>query len=437
MCASLLAAAQAARAQDAAAGADSLSLEECVRAARERAPGPQAAAADAAAAARESQSVARNGRPVFRAFGGATVAPKGFYDPIVTNLGEYSLKAGMDLPLLDGGGRGRARQRASNEAALAGLEQARARREAGDQAAELGADVLRLAEKEEVESASLEWLDRLAEILKPGVAAGQHSPGDLLRVALERDGVDASLSATRTGLAASRRELGQLLGLPPGVAPALRPPAPGEEPAPGAADSARVMAALEALPEVRIADLTQAQQRLDLEDVEGQNALGVDLSADAGLSGSDLTALVPEDLRLERPGATFLDRLLHRDLGASLTLELHRVVSDPTRGPAREARQLALRAAALRAAAERDTQRRLLLDLLGRWQSAALRRAALQALAARAEENLLRSKSLYVAGSFSLLELLDARRVAEDARERLADARAEERAARLEVSIRP
>ena len=55
----------------------------------------------------------------------------------------------------------------------------------------------------------------------------------------------------------------------------------------------------------------------------------------------------------------------------------------------------------------------------------------------RAETNLLRVKSLYVAGATGLLDLLDARRLLDDARERLADARSENRAAQHEAETGP
>ena len=84
-----------------------------------------------------------------------------------------------------------------------------------------------------------------------------------------------------------------------------------------------------------------------------------------------------------------------------------------------------------------DAQMRGVLDLLDRWRSAERRRQEAESMAERAETNLLRGKSLYAAGATGLLDLLDARRTLDDARERLAEARAQCRAARLEAETRP
>jgi outer membrane protein len=426
--------AQIARAAD-GAPVDSLTMDDCVRLARERAPEVQAAGADADAAAFDAQSARRNSRPVFKLFGGATVAPNGFYDPAITNLGQYELKAGVDVPLLDGGGRARARERAFLGSQIADLAREKARRVAAAAAAGLAAEVLRLQERQRAGVRSLEWLDHLASLLKPAAASGAHGAGEVLRVVLEHDALEAELSTTRTDLGAASRELAQLAGIAEPAARALRTPAEAEDLLPGPADSARAVEAADSLPEVRSARLAETQARLDVADAQARDAINIGLSADAGFAGTDLTAVVPGDLKAERADATFLDRL-KRDLGASVSVQFSRTVSDPTAAGSLRARDAGLHAAALRAATERENQRRATLDLLQRWRSAAVRRASLQEVVVRADDNLLRSKSLYVAGALSLLELLDARQVAEDARGRLADARAEERKARAEVRIR-
>jgi outer membrane protein TolC len=77
------------------------------------------------------------------------------------------------------------------------------------------------------------------------------------------------------------------------------------------------------------------------------------------------------------------------------------------------------------------------LDLLDRWRSAAHRLRAQQDMVERSETNLLRVKSLYIAGATGLLDLLDARQLLDEARARLADARAENRMAQMEAETRP
>jgi hypothetical protein len=86
-------------------------------------------------------------------------------------------------------------------------------------------------------------------------------------------------------------------------------------------------------------------------------------------------------------------------------------VLDPAAGLSVSAREASLRAAELRAAAAKLERRRAALDLLGRWNAATRRLALATGSAARADEHVLRMRSLYTGGGISLLELLDAQRV--------------------------
>jgi outer membrane protein TolC len=90
----------------------------------------------------------------------------------------------------------------------------------------------------------------------------------------------------------------------------------------------------------------------------------------------------------------------------------------------------------VRSAAEAQRQRQETLALLARWRVASQRVEAAQRTQERAGANLLRLKSLYNAGGTRLLDLLDARQVYEEARQRLADARAESRSLRFEAEDR-
>ena len=95
----------------------------------------------------------------------------------------------------------------------------------------------------------------------------------------------------------------------------------------------------------------------------------------------------------------------------------------PGLGSTVAAREAEFRAAELRLTRARSTARLGALDLLSRWNDGARRLAAAESAAALAESNLLRVRSLYFAGSVSLLELLDSRRAWLDAADREASAR--------------
>jgi len=111
-------------------------------------------------------------------------------------------------------------------------------------------------------------------------------------------------------------------------------------------------------------------------------------------------------------------------------------VADPQVGPTVQARRHDIEAARLRVANELETQRRTRRDVLARWESATRNLRTAERSAERAGDHVLKMRSLYNAGSSTLLELLDARRVLNDAIDRLALARAENRAARFEAESR-
>ena len=249
---------------------------------------------------------------------------------------------------------------------------------------------------------------------------------------MEREQVAASLETARLDRETTNLELVNLIGraFPLTLAIVDTSAAGARDPAPS--DSVRLLASVSRQPEVALARLSDSSSRLDMLDAKSRTAPEVDFSLDAGLWGSDLTAAVPEALLLEDQTATFGDRL-RRDLGASAAIHMRWPFLDATVGPARTAREAALEASRVRSqAAERD-ERAFLLSLFARWTSASRRMHAAQLTSNRAQNNLLKLNSLYAAGATRLLDLLDARRVYDDARQRLAEARWDERLAQFLV----
>jgi len=413
---------------------DSLSVEACVELARHRAPAVVAADLSRQAAAFESSAVAKNRRPDLAFVGRALIAPKGFYDPTITNLGEYETKLVLDVALLDGGLRARARARGSLELASARLEAAVQSRDVGLQAADLAINLLRLADVEGAQRQAVDWIDRLSLLLRGAVRAGVRSTTDSVRIALERNAAEAALEKTLFDRRTAEIDLMALIGLGADSTLVVLPPEFPDR-APAAEDSIRIMASVEAQPEVVLARVEEQRARLDLAEARRSRAPTVDLSLDAGLAGADLTRAVPEDLKAEDPDATFADRL-RRDLGASATVNLRAPI---TRSGARQTVQgktTAARAAALKGQGELNTQRKTALEILARWRSAHHLLETAQRASVGAEQNLLRVKSLYSGGGIQLLDLLDARHVHQDALERLAEARQESRSAQFRAEDR-
>ncbi len=414
---------------------DSLGVEACVALAREQAPALRAARLDRSAAVSDSVAAAANARPGFSLNAGALVAPRGFYDPTLTNLGDYELKLAMDWTALDGGRRARARARSGLELSAARSRAALEAREAGLRAAELALRLLRLQQGTAARQEGIEWLDRLGTLVRSGVMAGVRGSSDSIRVALERDAAQAEFESMQLETGVTTLELLGLIGRDPGARLVILEPRAAFDRAPGDEDSLRLMAAVEGLPEIGIARSAEAQGRLDLVDAERRNATTVDVTLDAGLAGADLTRAVPADLRASDPGAGLGDRV-RRDLGASAAVHVHLPVLDRSAAPGRQARAAALDAARVRSGAESLAQRRRALELLAQWRTASHQLLAAQLTRERAERNLLKLKSLYSAGATTLLELLDGRRVYDEARERLAAARQENRMAQFQVEDR-
>jgi outer membrane protein TolC len=414
---------------------DSLTVEQCVRLARRQAPALLATRFEHTAASYDSIATSRNARPDFSITAGGTVAPEGFYDPTITNLGDYELKLGMDWPVFDGGGRARARRRGGLALASARSQQALESRDAGLQAAGLAFRLLSLSETESYQSDALDWLARLGTLVRAGVASGGRSSADSIRVALERDAVTSALADTRLAERVTTLDLLTLLGRGADTSLVVVPLGEGQERPPTAADSMRLLESATKQPEVALARTADAAARLDLADARHRTAARVDLAVDAGLAGADLTHVVPPDLKASDPNATLADRL-RRDLGASAAVRFRLPILDGAARPSREAREAALRASETRSRSEVLDQRRLALALLARWRSTYERTEAARVTSRRAADNLIRLKSLYSAGATTLLDLLDARRVDDDALERLAEARWEERMAQFDSEDR-
>jgi outer membrane protein TolC len=412
-----------------------MAVEEFAALARRTAPQVRAAGEDRVAAEYDSVAASHNARPAYWFGADALIAPPGYYDPALTNYGQYGLKVGMNLPVWDGGTRERERARSSLGAASAGAELARTSRDAGLDAAAAALNLVRLRELERIEEDASEWLTGLGTLVEAGVRAGTRGQADALRVALEQDVVTASLLSARQQLDEQRRELEALLGHPAGGVPPVREPDAGADRPPTPADSLSITLAAERAPEIREATLAAAAQQLSLLDAEHRNTPRLDIALDAGFFGSGLATWIPPDVRAGNPDANFGDRL-RRDLGASFAFVFRAPLLDATAAPLNSAGTARVRASGYQLTTARIDQNRVALDLITRWRTAFERLQAAENAIHRAEDHVLRSKSLYAAGAISLIELLDARRLYDGARERLGDALFDCRVARFQAEAR-
>jgi hypothetical protein len=213
-----------------------------------------------------------------------------------------------------------------------------------------------------------------------------------VRVALEHDAAESAQLTSEGARGALARELATLIGRP-GAAIAVR--APRGELVP--ADSSVLLARLEAQPEFQRARNEEALRRVAIEEATSTKTLQFGLVADAGLWGTDLLHAVPPELEDTHPGATFSDRM-KRDLGASVAIEVKKPLTDPAAGATARARVAALDAARVRREALLEERRRGVFDLVERSQTAFAQLALAENSTARADDNVLRARSLYAGG---------------------------------------
>lgn len=397
-----------------AGGQAPISIEEALREARAnnaRLPIP----AYDVAIARERLAEARAERWLRIAVEGDLVyAPPSGYDPTVTDAGEFRLQAVGRQPLYDGGARRAAVNRADADLAAAGGRYRIAEKDLDLEVVSQFNEMLAAGEEVRTRRAGIARLESYRTSLKSRQASGQAVASDLLKTDVRVASEEASILDAQRRLDEARIALNELTGRAPASPLELSPPAfpeltvdsepPGETPE-----------VVEAAAEVRAAESAIAIAR-------AERKPHLDLSADVGFLGSDTSRLVPAELRLMNPDATFGDRV-RRDAGYSFTLSLSWPIFDMGAIRARVAQaDLALAQAKQKAeVARRDSRRQ--------WEqahSALLTLSREIELLARTEpmarDAYLEAESRYRGGAATSLEVIDAYSASIDATIRLSEA---------------
>jgi outer membrane protein TolC len=342
-------------------------------------------------------------------------APPSGYDPVLTNLGEFRLQAVGRQPLYDGGARRAAvlRARAETDAAAG-----RYRVEEKDLVLEVVSrfsELVAAREEEAARRAGIAQLRSYHTSLRSRQAAGQGIAADLLKTEVRLASEEATALEARRSADDARIALNDLMGRPAGAPLELAPLPPPDLSDAGPADWQNA-------PEITAAQADARAADAGLSAAKAERKPHLDLSADVGFWGSDTSRLVPLDLKMRDPDATFADRI-RRDAGYSFTLTLSWPVFDFGAIRARIAQaDLTLRQARQKVvAARRDAERN--------WQQA---RSTLQTLAREIElleraspvarDSFLDAQSRYRGGAATSLEVLDAYAASVDAVVRLSDA---------------
>ena len=411
---------------------DTLEVADCMAMAREHAPGVQAAAASRQAAEIDSAAALLNRRPTFALEGSALVAPRGFYDPAVTNFGEYRLQITSAYTIRDAGVSRRERKRAALAARSARLAWRATVRDAGVQAASVAVDLLRLQADLSLLSEQVEWIDHLLDLVSQGARGGAHDQADVERLRIQRATVASDLEVAQLDRAELTRELAELIGSAPARPLWIRRPETIAALSPTLQDSLGALARVRGLHESLQAEVALTAASLDLASARGQGGLQVSLVGDAGLAGTDLTRIAPPDLADGDPSAG-IGRRLKRDLGASVGIELHRPFANRERDLEASAREADYRAALRRRDDSIARSDRVVLDGLGRWRASARQLDRSASLLQQSEDNSLRMQALYLGGAAGLLDVLEARQQRDDAERLRADAEHQLMIARLRL----
>jgi outer membrane protein TolC len=241
------------------------------------------------------------------------LAPSAGYDPVVTNLGEERVQVAVEKLLYDGGAR---RADVARTRAELAASQARFRMAEEDLALEVRQQFAAVLASESEAQARRDGIARLesyVKLLEERESSGQPVTADLLRARVRLATDRAALAAAEETGDQARASLATLLGRAPeaplalAALPVPQPPAPVRGP----------VAATTPDVEATTHDVSVAEAALQVASAEGRPQ--VTARADAGLWGSDTTALVPADFAAAHPGANFGDRL-SRDLGYSFTI---------------------------------------------------------------------------------------------------------------------
>jgi len=417
------------------AGLDSLTVRQCIALSQAIALEVRAADASFGAARLDASASRSNAHPELHLHSGAWIAPERSYDPAATNLGQYDLRLVGSMPLYDGGALRRERDRSGMSERLAQFDLTGTRRDVARRSAEFAVGILETTAGLRRRRESREWAESVLRNLQAGARAGVRSPSEAARLQLDLQSVSVELDDFESRLSQEGRELGALL-YPDSLGLSFTQvrDSTESEAAPDGADSAAVILRYGESSEVTKASSEVEVARLELESARGLRAPKLGATLDAGLLGTDLTRAVPPDVPSNGGPATFSDRL-RRDLGASFSLDFAWPLVQPGNSAAVQAREVALSAAELRARTAVSVARQAALDVLARWQAAARRLVSQRRAAELAESHAAREHSLYLSGAASLLELLDARRLLDDARDRAEAARADLRLARLQAEI--
>lgn len=390
------------------AASDSLSLDDCLRLARENNPRSLASANAVESADLASGELRAQSLPQLKYRGTLEYSPSSKrlgYDPALTNGGQIGSQLVVEQTLYDGGKHGLARKKAE-------LESLRARKEAQLNGLDLVfevsqafTEVLRLQEEAALKRVGQARLHEYLGLVERMHTGGQAGYTDVLKSRIQVSEAEAAARQTEVDLRTARFSLAGLIGK------AIE----DEVAAKGALDSASAPAALDtsANAEWDLGRLDLQGAELDVDASRGEWKPTLAASVDAGL----LTSFE----NLDQPSS---DRSPMLGASAGLHLDWPLFAWGLRRIHIRE-QQLGAESARWRWQMQRralltDYQKTLML-----WSAAGEHRDALRSNLSAARDNFMLTKSKYAAGNGLASEVLDAEKLWIDTESSLLQAEAD------------
>ncbi len=232
-------------------------------------------------------------------------APPGAYDPIVTNLGEERLQVIARQPIYDGGARRAELAQTDADIAAAGARYRIAERDLAMEVSNRFGEMLAAEREIDVRQEGTERLAGYRTSLESRKAAGQGVSADLLKTDVRIASEEASIADAESRRDEARIELNELMGRPPASPLRLAPLPPPSPPAPAGAAPSLAAEPWARAPEIEAADAAARSAAAELSILKAERRPHLDLTADAGIWGSDTSHLIPPDLRDANPHAAW------------------------------------------------------------------------------------------------------------------------------------
>ena len=316
-------------------------------------------------------------------------APEAGYDPAVTNGGEYGLRLSADYTLYNGGINHLEINKANKKSNLSELSLVKAKADLTAEVRAVYFEMDNAGREIDYQTEALKSLQDYYDYLKEAQSGGSATQSDVLKTQVDLNNSKIGLEDAVLQFQKLKRELFNILSIPQDTSIALIRPAeidttlpPGESP--------------DQFIEVKIAGMEASLNRFDIQTAQAERLPVINLSGDAGVLG-----VKPENYR--------------DDLGYSASIDINVPIFSWGKIDAKiQQATVSYEQSELKSALLEKNLQLVKDSLITEFQLAKKKMAAYRQNIKTAEDNFYYSKALFIGGSGSTLEVLDAYRLLND-----------------------